>query len=102
MELFTDNTPITMENFQALCTGEKGINKVGKLLHNKGLTFHCMVPGYMVHGGDITNGNGTGGDYIYGPIFTDEKEAYRFQYPINGQNRHSRQQVPVLHLYQQG
>ncbi|TXG68894.1 hypothetical protein EZV62_003829 [Acer yangbiense] len=72
MELFADSTPITAENFRALCTGEKGIGTVGKPLHYKGSTFHRVIPGYMVHGGDITQGNGTGGESIYGPSFTDE------------------------------
>ncbi|TXG48638.1 hypothetical protein EZV62_024513 [Acer yangbiense] len=72
MELFADSTPITAENFQALCTGEKGIGTVGKPLHYKGSTFHRVIPGYMVHGGDITQGNGTGGESIYGSSFADE------------------------------
>ncbi|TXG61058.1 hypothetical protein EZV62_012421 [Acer yangbiense] len=72
MELFADSTPITAENFRALCTEEKGIGTVGKPLHYKGSTFHRVIPGYMVHRGDITQGNGTGGESIYGPSFTDE------------------------------
>ncbi|TXG67716.1 hypothetical protein EZV62_008991 [Acer yangbiense] len=59
MELFADSTPITVENFRALCTGEKGIGTVGKPLHYKGSTFHRVIPRYMVHGRDITQGNGT-------------------------------------------
>ncbi|KAK2652988.1 hypothetical protein Ddye_012844 [Dipteronia dyeriana] len=55
MELVTDSTPITAENFWALYTGEKGINTVGKPLHYKGSTFHCIIPMYMVYGGDITH-----------------------------------------------
>ncbi|TXG60966.1 hypothetical protein EZV62_012329 [Acer yangbiense] len=72
MELFIDSTPITTENFRALCTREKGIGTVGKPLHYKGSTFHRMIHGYMVHGGDITHENGTGGESIYGPSFDDE------------------------------
>ncbi|TXG57607.1 hypothetical protein EZV62_015436 [Acer yangbiense] len=50
MELFTDSTPITSENFRALCTGEKEIGMVGKPFHYKGSTFHRVIPRYMVHG----------------------------------------------------
>ncbi|KAK3219500.1 hypothetical protein Dsin_013470 [Dipteronia sinensis] len=72
MELFADSTPITAENFQALCTREKRNDTVGKPLHYKGSTFHRVIPGYMVHGGDITHGNGTGGESIYGLSFADD------------------------------
>ncbi|KAK3204899.1 hypothetical protein Dsin_018945 [Dipteronia sinensis] len=60
MELFADSTPITEENFRALCIGEKGIDTIRKPLHYKGSTIHRVKPGYMVHGGDITHGNATG------------------------------------------
>ena len=72
MELFADSTPITAENFRALCTREKGIDTVGKALHYKGSTFHRVIPRYMVHGGDIIHRNGTGGESIYGPSFANE------------------------------
>ncbi|TXG73088.1 hypothetical protein EZV62_001667 [Acer yangbiense] len=72
IELFADSTPITAENFQALCTGDKRIGTVGKPLHYKGSTFHRVIPGYMVHGGDITQGNGTDGESIYGPSFANK------------------------------
>ncbi|KAL1197381.1 Peptidyl-prolyl cis-trans isomerase CYP19-1 [Cardamine amara subsp. amara] len=73
MELFADTTPRTAENFRALCTGEKGIGKLGKPLHYKGSIFHRIDPAFLYCGGDITAGNGTGqGESIYGGFFEDE------------------------------
>mmetsp|Transcript_118308 Transcript_118308/g.331376 ORF Transcript_118308/g.331376 Transcript_118308/m.331376 type:complete len:285 (+) Transcript_118308:186-1040(+) len=75
-ELYADKVPKTAENFRCLCTGEKG-----KKLHFKDTMFHRIIPGFMAQGGDITNGDGTGGMSIYGPRFRDENFERRHERP---------------------
>ncbi|KAK8517555.1 hypothetical protein V6N13_127724 [Hibiscus sabdariffa] len=73
VELHKDVVPKTAENFRALCTGEKGIGpNTAASLHYKGVRFHRIIRGFMIQGGDISAGDGTGGESIYGLKFEDE------------------------------
>ncbi|CCW63711.1 unnamed protein product [Phytomonas sp. EM1] len=60
-ELFDDTVPVTARNFRELCRGAPGKAPGGKPLSYKGCVFHRIIPNFMIQGGDITNGNGTGG-----------------------------------------
>ena len=82
IQLFNDLVPKTAENFRALCTGERGFgSNKEKMLHFKGSIFHRVVKRFMLQGGDFQNGNGTGGESIYGDNFEDENLTMKHETP---------------------
>ena len=70
--LFSEDTPLTSDNFFQLCTRRDLKNSSGRQLTYIGSPFHRIIPGFMIQGGDFTNQNGTGGESIYGAKFKDE------------------------------
>ncbi|KAF8437375.1 hypothetical protein BGX38DRAFT_1212181 [Terfezia claveryi] len=66
-----------LPSFRVLCTGSADTTPTGTPLHYSLSTFHRIISDYLVQGGDITHGNGTGGHSIYGPHFPDENLGWR-------------------------
>lgn len=62
-------------------SGEMGKHANGKALHYKGTPFHRIIPGFMIQGGDIVYGNGSGNISIYGGTFRDENFKIKHSHP---------------------
>lgn len=68
-ELFFDVAPKTCLNFAKIL---KGCEKGNTVWGYKGSFFHRIIKGFVMQGGDFTDGNGMGGKSIYGRTFEDE------------------------------
>jgi cyclophilin family peptidyl-prolyl cis-trans isomerase len=61
LKFLEGEAPRAVENFRLLAEHH----------YYDGLTFHRIIPGFMIQGGD-PNGDGTGGQSAWGPEFPDE------------------------------
>ncbi|KAJ3218370.1 hypothetical protein HDU67_005919 [Dinochytrium kinnereticum] len=81
IEVFADQVPKTAENFLRLCDGSKGMSKTAKTkpLHYLHTRVHRIVRDFAAQMGDVTRGDGSGGDSIYGGKFNDEKPGLKIR-----------------------
>lgn len=74
ISFFDNDAPLAVENFIRLSLEGK----------YAGAPFHRVMKGFMIQTGDYTNGNGTGGQSIWGQPFNDElnpaSESYKAGY----------------------
>lgn len=68
-QLFDEEAPKTCKNFRYLCS--TGLFNKDKPSYQD-TTFHRVIKDFMLQGGDITRGDGTGGYSMYGEQFDDE------------------------------
>jgi len=73
--LFGNKAPKTVENFLAFAG--QGVN--GRKY--EGSTFHRVVKDFMIQGGDVVNGDGTGSISKFGATFNDELPSYKHSVP---------------------
>ncbi|KAH8409412.1 hypothetical protein KR222_002719 [Zaprionus bogoriensis] len=72
--LFGKLAPKAVANFRHICL--RGINGTSYV----GARFHRIVDRFLVQGGDILNGDGTGSISIYGDYFEDEEQALEVEH----------------------
>jgi FKBP-type peptidyl-prolyl cis-trans isomerase len=78
-----EKAPITVMNFVGLAEGTKDHSRKGSKHFYDGLTFHRVVPGFVIQGGDPA-GNGTGGP------------GYQFQNEISPDLKHDKAGVLAM------
>ncbi|KAG0188443.1 hypothetical protein DFQ28_004823 [Apophysomyces sp. BC1034] len=84
IELFDKECPKTCDNFRAICVGGKVGKNSKKPLHFKNTKLFRLVTNFMVQGGDVTRGDGSGGESIYNGSFNDEKPGLAKKFTKQG------------------
>ena len=84
VELFADAAPLAVENFLALCAGDRGKAKgSGKPLAYAGCNVFRKTAAFMQLG-DFSANNGAGGESIWGGTFKDEKGGLSLKHDRRG------------------
>ena len=68
---------LTIHSFRTICTSTCTPSSATKPLTYKLSPFHRIINEFMIQGGDIGAGDGTGGTSIYGGEFDDENIGWR-------------------------
>jgi cyclophilin family peptidyl-prolyl cis-trans isomerase len=110
VRLFWDVAPLACENFATLCSNGSNtlqqpqqlgtssssansksttkpapIGESGKPLTYRSSTIHRVIPGFILQGGDIVFGNGSGGESIFnGKKFKDERAGLNLKHDALG------------------
>lgn len=81
-----EQTPLAFANFHALCTHSiSGLGQAGQMLTYRRSKIHKVIKGGFLVGGDITLGDGRGGDSIYGAAgFEDEPFGLKLRHDSAG------------------
>ena len=87
-----------MENFLALCRGDRGTDKgSGVPLTYVGCPFHRVVAGFVAQGGDIVKGNGSGGASVFGKKFKDVTAVRNRRLDARREGRISTRAEGIIH-----
>lgn len=79
-QLFDEDVPKTCRNFRYLCVKNIASEDTNKSSYDN-TVFHRVIKDFMIQGGDITKGDGTGGRSMYGEKFNDENFILKHNQP---------------------